>query len=492
MKEIVQSTYSKYFFTGLFFIILCAWFSNGFYHIDEHLHVLEFASWKMGLTPSYSLPWEFFHKMRASLLPDIVYLLSKVLTSIGLYNPFTVVFLLHLFTGIAAWFVTCRLCLFLLKNMKTEKGKKLFILMALFLWFVPYLSVRFTGENISGILFLYGAYLILRAYEKNTNLPSAYLIAGVLFGFSFFVRITIVIAMIGFVTWLLVVKKSGWKNIFILALPALIVIVLNSFLDFWFYGEPVSTLVNFLSIYVHHSAPEMGANHPWFFISQSIIQLIPPISLFLLFFFAVGVHKNLRDPFVWAIVPFIIIHSIIRHKELRFMFPVTFIFIYACALGLDYLLTNKTYLKFHKYIYAISLLIIIPLFAYCTFTPAKMAVNYCRFLYNNVPEKNTTLFVLPFHNDYLWLMTNKSFYKNPNIKPVVLTNPNQIGESLQTNHLDTAYYFDESGVIIKDTIQGYKTIKVYSYYPVWVSDFITRHFQRNYQFWNIYRVTKTE
>src|SRR5580658_10298491 len=113
MKEIINSSYSRLFFSGLALTIISAWFSMGVYHADEHYQVLEFCSYKLGhqVANSYSLPWEFYDKIRASLLPDVGFVIGKILDWVGLYNPFTLVFLLHLITGISGWFITCRFCL---------------------------------------------------------------------------------------------------------------------------------------------------------------------------------------------------------------------------------------------------------------------------------------------------------------------------------------------------------------------------------------------
>ena len=38
--------------------VVTAWFSVTFYFPDEHFQVLEFMSFKLGITPASSLPWE--------------------------------------------------------------------------------------------------------------------------------------------------------------------------------------------------------------------------------------------------------------------------------------------------------------------------------------------------------------------------------------------------------------------------------------------------
>jgi phosphatidylinositol glycan class B len=55
MKEIIKSEYSKFFFAGLIFILICAWLSLGYNHPDEHFQVLEFGNYKLGFSPAAQL-----------------------------------------------------------------------------------------------------------------------------------------------------------------------------------------------------------------------------------------------------------------------------------------------------------------------------------------------------------------------------------------------------------------------------------------------------
>ena len=105
MKEILKSKYSRFLLAGLVLNILCAWFSAGFHHADEHFQILEFSNYKMGYTPEIYMPWEFKQKMRAAFLPGIGYVIGEAMTNwCRLYNPFILAFLLRLLTGVAISF----------------------------------------------------------------------------------------------------------------------------------------------------------------------------------------------------------------------------------------------------------------------------------------------------------------------------------------------------------------------------------------------------
>ncbi|HEV7960616.1 MAG TPA: hypothetical protein VGP01_06260, partial [Rhizomicrobium sp.] len=45
-------------------VAVTAWFSELFYFPDEHYQVLEFMSYKLGITQASDLPWEFSAHIR--------------------------------------------------------------------------------------------------------------------------------------------------------------------------------------------------------------------------------------------------------------------------------------------------------------------------------------------------------------------------------------------------------------------------------------------
>src|SRR5580692_1506230 len=80
--------------------LVTAWFSNTFYFPDEHYQVLEFMSYRLGITAAPDLPWEFSAHIRPWLQPLIYFLIAKPLLLIGLKDMFVVTFILRLATGI--------------------------------------------------------------------------------------------------------------------------------------------------------------------------------------------------------------------------------------------------------------------------------------------------------------------------------------------------------------------------------------------------------
>ena len=180
MKTIFQSAYSKYFIFGLLINIVAAWFSVGYHHPDEHFQILEVCNYKLGNSPVTDLPWEFAAKIRPGLQPFIAYCFITVFNSIGINSPFIITFLFRLLIGLFGWFVVCKLVMQLFPDFSTDRGKKIFVLLSFFLWFVPYLNVRFSSENTGAISFLLVIYLLLKPYGSNIKKVISFFMIGFL------------------------------------------------------------------------------------------------------------------------------------------------------------------------------------------------------------------------------------------------------------------------------------------------------------------------
>ena len=55
--------------------LVTAWFSVTFYFPDEHYQVLEFVSYKLGVTRAGDLPWEYSARIRPWLQPLLYFLI---------------------------------------------------------------------------------------------------------------------------------------------------------------------------------------------------------------------------------------------------------------------------------------------------------------------------------------------------------------------------------------------------------------------------------
>ncbi len=312
------STRNIYIVAAILFIVT-AFFSAGFYHFDEHFQILEFGGLKLGLTEAAKLPWEFEAKMRPALQPAMVYGMHKVMSVLGVDDPFTISFVLRLFAAAVSFLSIHLLIKAFIDKIKGEKLQLSFILLSFFLWFSVYNSVRFSSENMGGRVFIIAFALFFT--WKYISLKQHFLV-GFLLGISFLFRYQNAFMIAGFVAWMLFVNKNKWKELLLLVIGFTIAFGIGVLLDRWFYEEWVFTTWKYFEQNILlNKAADFGVE-PWYFYAIDLLNKgIPPFSiLYLLPFLVLCIYQR-KNAAVWCIVPFVVLHSYIAHKELRFLFP---------------------------------------------------------------------------------------------------------------------------------------------------------------------------
>ena len=281
MSLISPSPYRRLFIFGLIVQVIAAWFSIGYHHPDEHFQILEFCNYKLGFSPASDLPWEFATKCRTAVLPFIIFIFAKPLLFLGLYNPFAIAFLLRLLMGIFTWVVSCNLVKLLLPQFTTTTGKLVFILCTFFLWYVPYLGVRFSSENLAGLLFFLSVALLLKPASLPSQQKFAQLfIIGFLLCLSVFIRLQMAFAIAGLAAWVLFIRKVNLKEIGMLTTGGLLAIALCIGIDYWFYGTWILTPYNYFNVNIlQHAAANFGVFPWWYYLQLFLSYATVPLSI---------------------------------------------------------------------------------------------------------------------------------------------------------------------------------------------------------------------
>ena len=336
------------FFTSKFsrnsFLIACvvylfsAYHSIGFYHADEHYQILEFANMKLGNSPAEELPWEYDKKIRPVVQVSFAMVVIRSLKQISITSPYTQALVLRCITALlilltSTFFI--RKTRYLFTDLKQEKW---YILSSYFLWFLPFLSARFSSEIWSGVFFLWMISLYL---EKDISKRNVFLM-GFLAAVSFLFRFQIAFALFGFFSWLFFMRIES-KRFYLKYITAFIMVLIFGFLlDSWFYETLTFTPFNYLNEFISTNDKSNYGASPWYYYLEKTItfpRLFIGIPLFisLLFFFI----KNPKNMFTWILVSFLFFHSIIGHKEERFMFPMVFMLPLILSFGYSKYLHNR-------------------------------------------------------------------------------------------------------------------------------------------------------
>lgn len=316
------TTFDRRVFALAVVVYLCAaWFSTGFHAADEHYQVIAFAEAKLGNQPIDQMPWEYDARIRSAFLPTLCLAVFKGASGFGLNDPFGWSFLLRLLTALfALWSI--RRFVRALRHKVPPALWRPFLLLSFFLWFLPFLGVRFAGETWSGLFVLLALAELLSPKPSTTR----YLQSGLLLGLAFLCRPPTLALAAGIVLWLVVVKREHFKGVLQLLAGIVLMIVAGVALDSWFYGEATFTAWNYLQLGIGGHEDHPFTPFAWWYYPAWIVKYgIPPIGLAILASFATLLVLRPKDILVWTIIPFLVLHFALAHKDLRFLYPVAFL-----------------------------------------------------------------------------------------------------------------------------------------------------------------------
>lgn len=318
-------THAFIFWLAIAFVLhLCAAiFSVGYYHTDEHFQILEFLSYKLGRSDVSDLPIEFREKIRPWFQPALDYGIARTMIFIGLKNPFQWALVFRLVSSLLGWFSLIGLSILSYSWFEDRRVKNLALILCGTLWYLPALHARHSSESMSGAVFYTGASLLF-IFVESTSIWFSLLI-GALFGAAFLFRYQVAFLVIGASAYYVLRYRPRLIQFAALSLGILGMIALGVRIDHWGYGEWTFTPWNYFhyNLILGHVA-DIDTMPVWDFFRSSLTETFPPLGLLTLIAAVVGwiacpIHLLTAITF-----PLYLIHSIIGHKELRFIFPIAF------------------------------------------------------------------------------------------------------------------------------------------------------------------------
>ncbi len=165
-------------FSAIFIHLLAAWFSTGYFHVDEHSQLIEYANYYLGNIQANDLAWEFKATMRPSLQVFVFVGLVKFFAFLGINNPFVLAAFSRVLSAMLGL-----LAIHFLGKIVFKASKQhylLFVLISCFLWFMPYQHVRFSSENWCAIAMVFSfAFLLnpnsaIELLNRITNCKSCF------------------------------------------------------------------------------------------------------------------------------------------------------------------------------------------------------------------------------------------------------------------------------------------------------------------------------
>jgi phosphatidylinositol glycan class B len=391
---------SKYLlFAGFIIQILFCITGTGAYHTDQHFQIIEFSTWHSGEPSGVPYVWEFTHHVRPTLQIWMFSAWHKAARLVGLTDPYLELTILRLVLGICMFIVFNAMTIYYLKT--KEKYLLHFGLLLLnFSWFLPYTRTLFSSEMVSALLFFGTAWLYDVKKDRSPKFLFLFL-TGLLLALSFYLRFQTGFFIAGFGTWMIFQKK--YRHILPVSAGFILGFLLNLGLDYKFYDHFVVTPYEYFAVNIFSQrAASFGTSSPFTYVGV-LLALTPviPVSLFLYYYAGKSLKINYRHLLFLTFFFFFIGHSLVGHKEERFMFPVLNVMPIILAWGIpefrDYYIHCKKWIRnFLKSMIVLSIVLNSVLLVLLLFNPYCQTIAFTSRLQKKFKgsDSNTRIYCL--------------------------------------------------------------------------------------------------
>ncbi len=459
----------KYITIGLVFHLIAVIFSIGFYRHDEQREVLQVVGYKLGMYDSSYLSFQFHSMLRSWLHPLLYIWPSKIYLFFFNYNPFTLALLYRLISsviGISSLWVLYKAFSKRFQDTFPERFQDTFFFFAGSLWFLPFLHARTSNENLCASFFIFALYYLI---QESTWKNAIY--AGALFGVSFVLRFQMALMIAPTVLWFLIFERYSFKKYLVLTLSFFAVVGFSAAIDSYYYGEFSFTPYNYFYVnLVQKYAAQFGVT-PWYdYFVQSFKDGAPPLSLFFISVYFILWIRFPKSLLTWMTLPFLVAHSLIGHKEFRFIFPMIFFLPLILAF-----LVCEFKLELKKSWILLFQVFNIPLLIYFSVVPASNLMKYYEHLYYKTDIVNKVHVTSPFE-DYT------KFYLKNDIK-YVLYKPVDM-KALVTS--DKKVYIFAMSLKERDLLLENSQCKIdFSLFPMWIYQLDLIKKRRTFRSWTL-------
>jgi phosphatidylinositol glycan class B len=503
---------------GLAVIVASAWFNRGFLSYDEHFQILEFAWYKLGRAPAETLAWEFREQMRAGLQPLIAAWAARGLEALDLFSPFVLAFLLRLVSGLLAVWVSLALATRVLPEIRSERLKVALVAGTLFLWFLPFSHVRFSSDNWGGLLFFAGLCLLLDAVGEpgaaaaNAGMevgttgkragpsppPGSIAAAagtGLLWGLAFYCRFQIGFAIAGAACWLLFVRRARLAAPVAVALAFLAACAAGTLADRWLYDAWVFTPYQYVRAnLIEGKAAGFGVEPWWFYVGQILLFLVPPFSIVLAGLLGAALWYCRRHVLVWTTLPFVVGHSLIGHKEVRFLVPITYALVPLLVLSADRFASDAAgatarWGRSRTCRYGARAFVVLNLIALAVMTvkPSHETEVMYRWLWNASAKQPITVYTAT-GSPYSFLSLEIYFYGSPNITVKSFETIEGLRQAARAAPGRVFFFHRSFSAPDWLTASGLDVVPVASTLPPWVTRVNVNNWVSRMRVWTVFAV----
>lgn len=382
-----ESKFFKFLFIRLSSVFLVqTWFVP-----DEYWQSLEVAH---RLSFGYgSLTWEWVQGIRSLIHPFFIAVIYRYLANLQVDNVFTLVYTPCIFQAIFTAYSEWLFCNVISRKLNS-RVVSWFVILQLSSWYMYYVGSRTLGNTVEMNFILIG---ISNYLDRNRGLfvfcvcISVYMrpTCGA-FWFLFVVQF-----IFSECSWLF--SKKGWNT----CINCVTIFLTIIFLESWWHERWILVPYEFLEFNVFNNFSSFYGVHPWhWYLSNALPTLTGPmlIPVFIsLWQFPKSEKKEMILLILLSSICYIVCHSFIDHKEIRFLTPIV---------PLLSLLAASSLAKFSGYwkkmAFALLLIWNIPIAWYLCLRHQRGVLDATTFLGSHLSGQDSVLFLMPCHSTPLY------------------------------------------------------------------------------------------
>jgi phosphatidylinositol glycan class B len=258
------------------------------------------------------VPWEFQLGARSWLLPGVIAGLLELARLIGDGPDYYLPLIATVFAALAAAPVYC--CFQWCRRRYGLTGAFVGAAVVAIAPELVYFGARALSEVIAAHLLMIAFYLLEPGYKVDSRRRIA--AAAALFALACLLRIQLAPVAAVMALW---PSEAGWRHLLPLAAGGLAVLALGGLLDALTLGYPFASIWRYVLYNVHYGVSSYFGTEPWDFYLLGEFGLWGGISTVVLL--AAGFGGWRMPALLAGTVVIVAVHSIIAHKEYRFIYP---------------------------------------------------------------------------------------------------------------------------------------------------------------------------
>lgn len=327
--------------TALVIRILAAIFSKGYIHPDEQYQSIEVAYNEVfGFG---KLPWEFIDGARSWLYPYIVVVIFKIMIFFGASNIETILIGVRLFSGLMSM-ITVVVAYFFGKKLYS---KSVGIIASGFIaiWFdFIFWSTRTMTDSIAMNFFFLASYLVYCSIQKGnentekierkffTKKTIQSFFGGISVGLAFMFKFPVAVIGLPLFIWIIVHKK--WKELAFFSGAIILLVIVQGLIDLATWGSFLHSVFAFLDYNIFSGGAVTHGVDPFGTYAALLVDSYLEYFLIFLLFILIAIQKDKKTLYLGSIVVFyLLIFTIIQHKEYRFILPIMALLVLLAAKG---------------------------------------------------------------------------------------------------------------------------------------------------------------